>query len=91
MLGYQCLPLLKMVMVWGMLSLFCGSNVAFPVTVLNLLRYTIHTPVCRAFLKSCFPFLFMHVYLKNVKLSMLMLFFKTIVVLFSFHIGIVKY
>lgn len=39
MLVSPCLPLLSRVMVWVMLSLFCGSNAAFPVTALNLLRY----------------------------------------------------
>lgn len=38
MLVYLCLPLLNKVMVLVMLSLFCGSNAAFPITAQNLLR-----------------------------------------------------
>jgi len=38
MLVYPCLPLLKRALVLVMLSLFCGLNEAYPVTVLNLLR-----------------------------------------------------
>lgn len=38
MVACPCLPLLKRVMVLEMLSLFCGSNAAFLVIVLNLLR-----------------------------------------------------
>lgn len=38
MLVYQCPLLLSKVMVWATLSLSCGLNAAFHVTVLTLLR-----------------------------------------------------